>query len=110
MLKGVVLFLQPTPPPPPPKDLVCISSNKQDKLPSIWKGFLGSIDVEKDLLLQKSVNHKVFEMLLSEHLEPPCSSQRRPASEDELMSKDELKSLQYVGGYVPHSLLKKYEN
>ena len=25
------------------------------------------------------------------------------------MCKDELKSLQYVGGYVPHSLLKKYK-
>ena len=65
--------------------------------------------MEKDPLLQQSVNQKLFEMLLSEHLEPLCSSQRRPASEDELMCKDELKSLQYVGGYVPHSLLKKYK-
>ena len=63
---------------------------RQDRLPSIWKGFLWSIDVEDDPLLQQSVNQKLFVMLLSEHLKPTCSSQRRPASEDVLMSKDGL--------------------
>ena len=85
---------------------------RQVKLPSIWKEFLESIhvDVEReDPLLQQSVNQKLFDMLLSEHLEPPSSSQSRPVSEDEPMSKDELNALQYAGGYVPHSLLKKYE-
>ena len=77
------------------------------KLPKIWTKFLSGTHIEvKDKLLQQSVNQRLFEMLLPEQFPSQSSSiQTRTLS----LAKDELNVLQYVGGYVPHALLKKYD-
>ncbi len=87
-----------------------------DKLPSIWKKFLSSINIASDdPLLEQSVNQTLFEKLLVEHCKTFITASRKePTAESDpddtdAMSKDELNILQYAGGYVPHSLLKKYE-
>ena len=62
-----------------------------------------------DPLLPQSVNEQLFEMLLRNHFaqfETPVSQR---ASTELCMKKDELNVLQYACGYVPHTLLKKYE-
>ena len=69
---------------------------------------------EEDPLLQQSVN---FDKFMQEYCEgfieiSRSDTDQTTSSEDagtSSMSKDELNVLQYVGGYVPHSLLKKYE-
>lgn len=89
---------------------------RQEKLPSVWKKFLSSINiVSEDPLLQQSVNQRLFDKFLQEYCQGFIESRSdtdQTTSEDagtSSMSKDELNVLQYVGGYVPHSLLKKYE-
>ena len=69
---------------------------------------------EEDPLLQQSVN---FDKFMQEYCQgfieiSRSDTDQTTSSEDagtSSMSKDELNVLQYVGGYVPHSLLKKYE-
>ena len=60
-------------------------------------------------LLPQSVNKQLFEMFLRNHFaqfETPVSQR---ASTELCMKKDELNVLQYACGYVPHTLLKKYD-
>jgi len=51
----------------------------------------------------------VFEVLLVEHFTHSPSGGEHDAAEDPSLSKDELNVMRYAGGYVPHSLLKRYE-
>lgn len=77
------------------------------ELPTLWKDFLSSIEVDyDDQLLQQSVNQKLFEKVLPEHF--PSAADRSPGDEEPL-GKDELNALQYACGYIPHALLKRYE-
>ena len=78
----------------------------------MWDEFFKSVDLHdhQDKLLQESLTFKTFEMLLSDHFSSPRSSQPHASSSaEESMSKDELNALQYIGGYIPHVLLKKYQ-
>ena len=59
----------------------------------------------KDYLLSQSTNQ---EMMLSKNF----STNSKTASnvtEEVILIKDELNALQYVGGFVPHALLKRYD-
>ena len=77
------------------------------KLPTLWKDFLSSIEVDyDDQLLQQSVNQKLFEKILPEHF--PSAADPSPRDEEPL-SKDERNALQHACGYIPHALLKRYE-
>ena len=77
------------------------------ELPTIWKDFLSSIEVDyDDQLLQQSVNQKLFESVLLEHFPPAADQNPR---DEEPLGKDELNALQYACGYIPHALLKRYE-
>ena len=77
------------------------------KLPKLWNEFLSAVHIEaNDQLLQQSVNQRLFEMLLPEQF----ASQSSPVlSRSYSLTKDKLNVLQYVGGYVPHALLKRFE-
>lgn len=75
------------------------------KLTKIWSKFLSAIHIEaNDQLFQQSVSQKVFEMLLPEQFASQSSSTHTSSYS---LKRDELNILQYVGGYVPHTLLKK---
>lgn len=114
MLKDAALSLQKK-----PKIWSSFHELRQEKLPSIWRKFLSSVSVvSDDPLLQQSFNQKFFEKL-QDHFKQLTTSSRDPGTQEDddddniddahTMSKDELNILQYVGGYVPYSLLKKYE-
>lgn len=83
------------------------------ELPKIWSSFLSTIKVEvKDKLFEQSVNQKLYEKLLCQHLsaiKPTVVPTPNPNPVQE-MSVDELNALQYAAGYVPHALLKRYES
>ena len=52
----------------------------------------------------------MFEILLIEHFTQQSSSHgEHDVAESPPLSKDELNAICYVGGYVPHSLLKRFE-
>ena len=81
----------------------------------IWKGLFTSLSVKcDDQLLAQSTNQKLFEMILTKHF---CSyvpgeigqGTSDNASDEISLTKDELNALQYVGGFVPHALLKRFE-
>ena len=70
------------------------------ELPTLWKDFLSSIEVDyDDQLLQQSVNQKLFEKVLPEHF--PSAADSSPRDEEPL-GIDELNALQYACGYIPH--------
>ena len=77
-------------------------------LPSIWNKFLSFIIIDSyDPLLEQPVNQKLFEMILGVEFSsvgPPVATTKESS-----MGKDELNALRYAGGFVPHSLLKRYE-
>ena len=48
-------------------------------------------------------------MIIPNHIIVSSETTGNAQSEDIVLTKDELNVLQYVGGFVPHSLLKKFE-
>ena len=82
------------------------------KYSKIWDEFFKSVDLHdhENKQLQQSVTFKTFKMLLSDHFSSPRSSQPHTSSSaEESMSKNELNALQYIGGCIPHVLLKNYQ-
>ena len=76
-----------------------------------WEQLCKALDLQvDDSFLQQSVNQEVFEILLMEHFTHQSSSHgEHDAAEGPPLSKDELNGMRYAGGYVPHSLLKRFE-
>ena len=81
------------------------------RLPKIWEQLFKALDLQvDDPFLQQSANQEVFEILLMEHFTQQSSSHgEQDAAESPPLSKDELNAMRYAGGYVPHSLLKRFE-
>ena len=82
------------------------------ELPEIWNGLFSSLGLNyDDQLLLQSTNQKLFEMSLTNHFGSylPTEKQTTSKSNEISLTKDELNALQYVGGFVPHALLKRYE-
>ena len=83
-------------------------------LPPIWDNLFCSLGlVYKDKMICQSANQKLFEMLLTkhfnEHIPQGTATAKRSAVDDVFITKNELNILQYVGGFVPHALLQKFE-
>lgn len=76
-------------------------------LPKMWENFFKSIGMESSPIFSQSVSFKVFEMLVKEHLAP---STQACAQTDIVFTTDELNAMRYACGYVPFSLLRKYES
>ena len=76
---------------------------------SSWNQLLQDLGVDVyDPLLMQTVYQEVFESLLRQHF--TTKDQISSDSEGEAaLTKDELNALRYAAGYVPHSLLKRYE-
>lgn len=55
-----------------------------------------------------SVTFNAFKMVITQHFSSSTARQTVHSMESS-MSKDELNALQYIGGYIPHALLKKME-
>ena len=79
-------------------------------LPEIWERFLSSLAVEyDDDLLQQSVSQELFEMILPSQFSHPTQLQSQVSYAAVELSEDELNALRYACGYVPYSLLRRYE-
>ena len=78
-------------------------------LPSLWKEMLNKLDMKiDDPRLEQTVNQEVFEICLREYFAKTCISSTAEETYVELTS-DEINVIRYVGGYVAHSLVKRYE-
>ena len=82
---------------------------------SAWKELLKSLGItgtEVDPLLEQSVYDKIFTMLVSEYFRSQTDHSTNPASKVSTpveLTSDKLNAMRYACGYVPRSLLKKYE-
>ena len=83
------------------------------ELPPMWKRFISSLGIEcKEHLLCQSVNQKLFEMVMLKFFNSKSTvdiQNSTSTTEEVMLTKDELNALQYVGGFVPYSLLKRFE-
>lgn len=83
------------------------------QIPKIWNKCFVSLEIQvKDTLLQQSVSQKLFEMLLVENISQTSMNSDHSTSkrsDHDQFGKDELNVLRYACGYVPHTLLKRYE-
>ena len=79
---------------------------------ALWNELVHKLNIEiDDPLLQQSLFQEVFEMCLCEHF-ASCNSVEECCNESTISSaltSDELNVMRYACGYVPRSLLKKYE-
>ena len=95
------------------KALIRFHAMRLSQLPPIWNRLFLSIGMNSvcPLLLQ-SVNRRVFEGMLIDHL---TSSHSSPSAETDaatclpLMNAEEENALRYVSGYVALKLMRKYE-
>ena len=83
------------------------------EMKSSWKKLLLSFDMSNadlDPLLEKSIYREVFDRLVAEYFNSSSAivNQELPSMDVQLTS-DELNAMRYACGYVPHSLLKRYE-
>ena len=76
-------------------------------MPETWKHFLKRISMDVSPIFTQSVNFKVFQMLVKERIAP--SSQACEPKEIAFTT-DELNAMRYACGFVPFSLLRKYES
>ncbi len=78
-----------------------------------WKKLLVALGVsnaeEVDPLLEKSVFREVFVELVTEYFCATTMNKAVQTTESTELSSDELNAMRYACGYVPRSLLKKYE-
>ena len=76
----------------------------------MWDKFLSALEIAfDDDMLQQASNNKIFEMLLPSQFSSTTSCPSPVHARDMELSTDELNALQYICGYVPHALLKRYE-
>lgn len=80
------------------------------ELPDMWCELFLSLGMEcDDHLLSQSTNQKLFEKVLLNHFSKASSAIESKCVDEVSLSKDELNILRYVSGFVPHSLLKRFE-
>lgn len=83
------------------------------EIPEIWDNLFMELGIScEDQLLPQSVSQEIFEKVIVKHfsrLSGSPSTSTPVIQEVITLSKDELNVLQYVGGYVPHALLKRYK-
>ena len=81
---------------------------RNEELPNMWDCFFKELGLcRSDHLFEQTVNQNLFEMTVSGYF-----SKMAPATREQqnvYLTKDELNVLQYVGGFVPHALLKRFE-
>lgn len=76
----------------------------------LWSELLRKLkitDSENDSLLEQSVYSEIFSMIMCEYFSSQSAGEPSPLPE---LSSDELNAMRYACGYVPRSLLKKYES
>ena len=85
------------------------------ELPPVWNKLLSSLGIEcKEHLLCQSVNQKLFETVMlkffnSKSTDIGLLNSTRTMEEEVVLTVDEMNALRYVGGFVPYSLLKRFE-
>ena len=92
--------------------------NRMQVMPDIWKRFCRAVDIYYNQLVAQTANMKLFEAQLTaffandsatEHMDTATRPSLKPASSSTTFSDDELNTMRQIAGYVPYSLLKKYE-
>ena len=81
-------------------------------LHSAWISFLQNINVEEpeDPLLEQSVYSELYSMLITEYFTSQASHQTGTSVGQIQITTHELNAMCYACGYVPRTLLKRYEN
>ena len=79
------------------------------EVPIIWDGFLASLQTGVDHYFIQSVTQKLFEKLLVREFAPDKTSRQSVRAYSISLGKEELNALQYACGYVPHTLLKRFQ-
>ncbi|SMN01852.1 hypothetical protein SPONN_125 [uncultured Candidatus Thioglobus sp.] len=83
---------------------------RQKNLPKLWHAFCEPLKVEENSLFTQSINQELFQQKLIEYLSEPGKRSKPSGIEQEVqLSSNELNAMRYACGYVPHSLLKKFE-
>ena len=70
---------------------------------------LGIKGTEADPLLEQSVYNEIFTILVSEYFTSQSTHSNESDTTPVELTSDELNAMRYACGYVPRSLLKKYE-
>lgn len=79
---------------------------------SLWKELLTKLGIkgtEADPLLEQSVYNEIFTILVSEYFTSQSAHSNESDTTPVELTSDELNAMRYACGYVPRSLLKKYE-
>ena len=82
-----------------------------EELPKMWKELFRVLHMDvEDQFLEQCVNQKMFEMTIPHHI-VSCTANKSSITESGSveLTGDELNVLQIVGGFVPHSLLKRFK-
>lgn len=77
-----------------------------------WKELMKTLSIEgtdADPLLEQSVYNEIFTVLVSEYFSSQSTHSSESAKTQVELTSDELNAMRYACGYVPRSLLKKYE-
>ena len=83
---------------------------KDQTLSSLWKNFVSELDISTDdHLLEQTMYQEVFESCMQEYFTDVTGSRNPTEQKDVNLTADELNVVCYVGGYVAHSVLRKYE-
>ena len=89
-----------------------IRQDNSGPLHSTWISFLKEINIEEpeDPLLEQSVYSELYSMLIAEYFTSQTPHQAGASVTHIQISTDELNAMRYACGYVPRTLLKRYEN
>ncbi len=86
-----------------------LRTDKKGVLVNEWNQMLCNLKIEIfDPICMQLIYENIFERLVKEELDKDCTSK---TTVEELVnpSADELNALRYAAGFVPHSLLKRFE-
>ena len=85
---------------------------RNEELPKMWDNFFKSLDMSRtDQLFEQMINQKLFEKAVTSHFGSLAAASTQSSRKESpvCLTKDELNVLQYIGGFVPHALLKRFE-
>ncbi len=83
-----------------------------EELPKMWKDLFQFLGMQvKDKFLEQCVNQKLFDTIITQQIVDDNAGAEGTSvlTTNQHLTTDELNVLQYVGGFVPHSLLKKFK-
>lgn len=82
---------------------------REKNLPQLWHNLFSSLKLEDNSFFAQSINQELFQQRLVEFLSPAGILSKSTSYDEVEFTVDDLNILRYACGYVPYSLLKKFE-